>query len=82
MQKEECGEEFLCRLTGLEDLAKKKTAIYARLLTDTELAKSMETLSLRHTKRMEGLNKLLGKTCDKNKKGQGRYETTKENDEK
>ena len=59
MQKNEqatCEAAFLQRLSQLEDLAEKKLKIYSRLLTDTALAKDMETLSARHKKRKESRN--------------------------
>ncbi len=45
----------------LEDLAEKKTAIYARLLLSPELAQKMEELSLRHAERKKNLEELLAK---------------------
>jgi len=47
--------DFLTELAGAEDLAEKKTKIYARLLTDVALAAEMENLSSRHAKRKEAL---------------------------
>lgn len=51
--------EYLKNLMELEDLAEKKTKIYARLLIEPALAKEMEELSLRHEKRKETLAQLL-----------------------
>ena len=54
------------RLIQLEDLAEKKTKIYARLLIDVSLAKAMETLSQKHKNRKDALCTLLtGKKGDK-----------------
>ncbi|MBR6703755.1 MAG: hypothetical protein IKL76_04265 [Clostridia bacterium] len=54
------GEDnSLQTLVTLEDLAEKKTKIYSRLLMDVALAKEMETLSMRHQKRRQALEKLL-----------------------
>ena len=39
---EEKRTDFLTELAGAEDLAEKKTKIYARLLTDVALAAEME----------------------------------------
>ncbi len=52
-------DDSLQTLVTLEDLAEKKTKIYSRLLMDVSLAKEMETLSERHQKRRERLEKLL-----------------------
>ena len=71
MQKNEqatCEAAFLQRLSQLEDLAEKKLKIYSRLLTDTALAKDMETLSARHKKRKESL---LTLACGKESKNNG-----------
>lgn len=70
MQKnEDCRQaerEFLSILYGLEDLAEKKIKIYSRLLTDTEIAKQMEELALRHEKRKIALESLaFGKSKKK-----------------
>ena len=43
----------------IEDLAEKKTKIYARLFIEPDLAKAMEELSLRHEKRKERITRLL-----------------------
>lgn len=52
-------DDSLQTLVTLEDLAEKKTKIYSRLLMDVALAKEMETLSMRHQKRRQALEKLL-----------------------
>ena len=52
---EEKGTNFLTELAGTEDLAEKKIKIYARLLTNIELAKAMDGLSARHAKRKQTL---------------------------
>lgn len=52
-------DNSLQTLVTLEDLAEKKTKIYSRLLMDVALAKEMETLSMRHQKRRQALEKLL-----------------------
>lgn len=59
MQEKDEETKRLKQLIALEDLAEKKTKIYSRLLTEIALAKEMESLSLRHGKRREGLEKLL-----------------------
>ncbi len=59
MQKKDEETKRLKQLIALEDLAEKKTKIYSRLLTEITLAKEMESLSLRHGKRRESLEKLL-----------------------
>ncbi len=64
------SENFLNKLIAIEDLAEKKTKIYARLLMDASLAKDMEKLSLRHEERKETLVELMtGKKC-KNKESE------------
>ena len=63
-------KETLKKLLKLEDLAEKKSKIYARLLTDMHLAEEMSLLSLRHEKRKENLTELaFGKM--KKKKNDG-----------
>lgn len=62
----------LCELTAWETLAERKTAIYARLLTDPSLAKAMEELSARHARRRNALASLSGeknKTTEKSVEG-------------
>ena len=51
--------EYLKNLIELEDLAEKKTKIYARLLIEPALAKAMEELALHHEKRKETIERLL-----------------------
>ena len=63
MEKE---EEYLKELLQLEDLAEKKASIYARLLVEPTLAKSMEERAARHKQRKERIEFLLyGKTKKK-----------------
>lgn len=66
MQKNDLREQekgWLLALAQVEDLAEKKTKIYARLLTDVAIAKELETLSLRHQKRKKSLEQLaFGRT--------------------
>ncbi|MBQ7880064.1 MAG: hypothetical protein IJ317_05390 [Clostridia bacterium] len=63
MQRNGEKDEVLQTLISVEDLAEKKTKIYSRLLTDATLAKDMEELALRHSKRKQALQRLLnGKT--------------------
>lgn len=50
--------KVLCALASLEDLAEKKTKIYARLLTETAIATEMERLSARHAARKATLTAL------------------------
>ncbi len=58
--------KYLENLIAVEDLAEKKTKIYARLLMDSGLAGEMEALSARHAERKKSLEKLLyGKEQDK-----------------
>ncbi len=52
----------LCALASLEDLAEKKTKIYARLLTETSIATEMERLSSRHATRKSALTALYEQT--------------------
>ena len=49
-------------LASLEDLAEKKTKIYARLLTEESIAKEMERLSTRHAERKSVLTALYEET--------------------
>lgn len=65
MEKE---EKYLKELMELEDLAEKKARIYSRLLVEPALAKEMESLSVRHEKRKETIERLL---YGKNKKKGG-----------
>ena len=43
-----------------ETLAEKKAKVYAKLLTDPKIAKTMEEIALRHGERVETLAKILG----------------------
>ena len=54
-------EELLIR----EDLAEKKTRIYARLLTDTELVKRLEGIATHHASRKATLQEFLGRKVKK-----------------
>ena len=57
---EERNEDgYLQALLSIEDLAEKKTGIYARLLIEPALAKAMEELSARHKEIKERLEELL-----------------------
>ena len=81
----ELETELLKILLELEDLAEKKTKIYARLLMDVSIAKKMEELSLRHEKRKETLYKLLygeNKKSSKNKNEWGMSEMKGEREKK
>lgn len=60
--------EYLENIMELEDLGEKKTKIYSRLLMEPSLAEEMETLSVRHQKRKESIERLL---YGKNKKDGG-----------
>ena len=62
--------ELIKTLAEIEDLAEKKTKIYARLLTEQTLAKEMESLSNRHAERKELLEKLALGKAKKDEKGQ------------
>ena len=73
--------EVLKRLLDLEDLAEKKTKIYARFLMDVALAKEMEELSLRHQQRKDTLYTLLygkDKKMAKGKNGIGMVASNEE----
>ncbi len=59
MEKAEQEREYLQNLWELEDLAEKKTQIYARLLIEPSLAAEMEGLSSRHGERKARVEKLL-----------------------
>ena len=72
------------QLSGVEDLAEKKTKIYSRLLTDAALAKDMETLAMRHQKRRQALTLLISGELskrDKEQNEQGKDETNAEEEE-
>ena len=63
-------KESIIKMLQLEDLAEKKAKIYSRLLTDSALAKEMQSLSLRHEKRKERLTILAyGKSKKKQNEG-------------
>ena len=62
--------DLIATLAEIEDLAEKKTKIYARLLTEQALAKEMESLSNRHAARKELLEKLALGKAKKDEKGQ------------
>lgn len=79
-QKEE-EKTALQELCELEDLLEKKTKIYSRLLTDTALAKDLESLSKRHKERKETLSALISGKAAKSKKGGGISATNDEEDE-
>ena len=81
MQKNQEMEQeyaFLKALATLEELAEKKTKIYSRLLTDVDLAKEMETLSLRHQNRKNTLLGLMGEKPRKIQKEGGMYAMNEE----
>ena len=65
---DEKEKKSLQELLLLEDLAEKKAKIYSRLLMDTDKAKKMEALSLRHEKRKKEIEKLLFGKDEKSKK--------------
>ena len=81
MDKTERAQEEQTALLALaqrENLLEKKSKIYARLLTDPALAKTMEELGFRREKRRESLLALaLGKE-PKKKNGQGTSEMNEE----
>ena len=56
------NDNVLRALASLEDLAEKKTKIYARLLTETTIATEMERLSTRHAERKGSLTALYERT--------------------
>lgn len=59
----------LVALSYLEGLGKKKANIYARLLTEVNLAQSMEELAKRHSDRENALKTALGEKPKKGKEG-------------
>jgi hypothetical protein len=75
-------ETGLLSLVEREDILEKKLKIYARLLTDPALAKTMEDMALRHEKRKEGLVSLAFGKEAKKKNEQGRVEMNEEGDDK
>lgn len=71
MQKTiEVEEKLLDRLIAMEDLAEKKTKIYARLLIEPALAKEMDKFSMNHKKRKTKLSSLLYKPSKKEEGGE------------
>ena len=75
MQEKEVVQEENSRLIALaewEDILEKKAKIYSRLLTEVALAKTMESLSLRHEQRKQRLLALACGEPPKKKNGQGR----------
>ena len=61
--------EYLKELMELEDLAEKKTRIYARLFVEPALAKEMELLSAEHEKHKTKIEQLFyGESRKKGKK--------------
>ena len=78
MERAQEEQTALLALAERENLLEKKSKIYARLLTDPALAKTMEELGFRREKRRESLLALaLGKE-PKKKNGQGRCEMNTE----
>ena len=78
MERAQEEQTALLALAERENLLEKKSKIYARLLTDPALAKTMEELGFRREKRRESLLALaLGKE-PKKKIGQGRCEMNTE----
>ena len=78
-------KEALSTLVTVEDLVEKKAKIHSRLLMDAALAKDMESLSARHTKRRQALTLLISGELskrDKEQNGQGMDETTDGEEEK
>ncbi len=70
MEKEE--EKLLSAVWKMEDIAKKKANVYARLLMDMDKASQMEGLAARHQSRIEGLEILLyGKPVKGKRTGAG-----------
>ncbi|MBO5412147.1 MAG: hypothetical protein J6A38_03620 [Clostridia bacterium] len=75
MQKNDLREQekgWLLALAQVEDLAEKKTKIYARLLTDVAIAKELETISFRHQKRKKALEQLAFGRTEKDEEGTGK----------
>lgn len=84
MQKNQELEQeyaFLKALATLEELAEKKTKIYSRLLTDVDLAKEMEALSIRHQNRKNTLLSLMGEKPKKLQKEGGVYAMNEEDEQ-
>lgn len=71
-ENEKTQEELsLKMLISAEDLAEKKTKIYARLLMEASLAKEMEEVSLHHQKRKKQIESLLFAQTKKKKGDEG-----------
>lgn len=66
----------LASLMKREDLAEKKTRIYARLLTDSAVVKTLEEVVESHRQRKQTLAAFLGLDV---KNGEGMYENKEEN---
>ena len=75
-------KEALEKMLQLEDLAEKKSKIYARLLTDVHFAQEMNSLSLRHEKRKEILVKLSRGKSEKKQNDGGMSAMNEERTEK
>lgn len=56
------GAYWLHKVVCCEGLAEKKSRIYSVLLTDTQLAKLMETVSLSHAQGVEQSEKIVSKS--------------------
>ncbi len=59
MEQRREEQEYLQQMLEMEDLAKKKANVYARLLIEPSLAKKMEELALRHEERKTSLQQLI-----------------------
>lgn len=84
MEKTERAQEeqtALLALAGWENLLEKKAKIYARLLTDPALAKTMEEFAAHREKHRESLLALAFGEEAKKKNGQGRCEMNTEKTE-
>ncbi len=57
---EQTKQSAIEQVVDVEGLAEKKANIYARLLTNSTLAKDMESLAKRHQERKTVLQQLLG----------------------
>lgn len=69
-------KEVLTALLEREDLAEKKTKIYARLLTDSTVVKTLEEVVKSHGERRATLAAFLGRDT---KNGGGVYAMKEEN---
>ena len=69
-------QSVLISLLEREDLAEKKTKIYARLLTDSAVVKRLQEVVESHQKRKETLSAFLG--MERRNEG-GMYENKEEN---